>query len=167
MKSICICITFFLLSLSASEHQFPWSKNRKLTWEDFKGKPVKSNFAAALTFTDIQINASLIDGQLNVEVNNYFDSKLSWTKNKESASLLAHEQLHFDITELYTRKIRKKLKEIISEEAIRNGTVNKESSKLLKEWKEFQLQYDSETNHGVLANKQKEWELKVQNLLAN
>ena len=167
MKSILIAITFFLASLGTSDDQFPWTKGRKLTWADFKGKPVKSNFAAALTFTDIQINASLIDGQLNVEVKNYFDSKLSWTKNKESTSLLAHEQLHFDITELYTRIIRKKMKEIISEEAIRNGTLNKESSKLLKEWKEFQLQYDSETNHGVLSNKQKEWEQKVQRLLEN
>lgn len=167
MKCILIGLTIFLCSLSTSEQQFPWSQNRKLTWADFKGKPVKSSPAAALTYTDIQINASLIDNKLSVEVKNYFDSKLSWTKNKESSSLLAHEQLHFDITELYTRMIRKKLNDIISEEAIRNGTINKESDKLLKEWKEFQLKYDSETNHGLLANKQNEWEQKVKTLLAN
>lgn len=167
MKYICIVLAIFLCSLTANEPQFAWNEKRKLTWGDFKGKPVKSNSAAALTYTDIQIAASLIDGKLSVEVKNYFDSKLSWTKNKESSSLLAHEQLHFDITELYTRKIRKKLNDIISEEAIRSGTINKESDKLLKEWKEFQLKYDSETNHGVLANKQKEWEQKVKNLLLN
>jgi len=167
MKSLFIALTLFFISFLSSENQFSWDKNRKLTWSDFKGKPVKNHSAAALTYTDIQINASLIDGQLKVEVKNYFDPKLSWTKNKESSSLLAHEQLHFDITELYTRIIRKRLNEIISEESIRNGTINKESSKLLTEWKEFQLKYDSETKHGILTNKQKEWEQKVQALLSN
>ncbi len=170
MKILLLAVTFLfnlLGGFSLNETQFPWSKNRKLTWNDFNGKPVKTMSAAALTYTDIQMNASFIDGKASIEVKNYFDSKLSWSKNKTSAQLLAHEQLHFDITELYTRIIRKRLNEIVSEQTIRDGTINTESSKLLKEWRAFQLKYDEETNHGVLLDKQKAWETKVAEMLAN
>jgi hypothetical protein len=154
--------SFFITNEDA---QFPWSNDRKLTWADFKGKPDKLNSASALTYSDIKIGASFIDGKVAVTVQNYFDANLSWSKNKTSASLLAHEQVHFDITEIYTRKIRNKLNSIASEETIRNGTMNKESTILLKEWRAFQKKYDDETNHGIIADKQKEWEQKVVLLL--
>jgi hypothetical protein len=156
--------TFFLSFISNDTH-ITWSTSRKLTWDDFKGKPDKSMSAAALTYTDIHVGASIVDGKTQVLVDNFFDTKLSWSKNKTSVALLAHEQLHFDITELYTRKIRKRLNEIVSEETIKNGSLSKESSKLLKQWKEFQLEYDTETNHGTIPDKQKEWEQKVTILL--
>ena len=158
-------IFYSTILLTSTDNQFSWSKERKLTWDDFKGKPDKLMQAAALTYTDISVNGSLIDGKITMEVKNFFDSKLSWSKNKNSASLLAHEQLHFDITELYTRKIRKELNAIASEKTIKDGTINKMSSKLLKEWKEFQLKYDNETNHGTIAEKQKEWEQRITLLL--
>lgn len=153
------------VSISEDSDQFAWSAERKLTWDDFKGKPTKTNPAAALTFTDIHISASYTNGKINVEVKNFFDKKLSWTKNKTSASLLKHEQVHFDITEVHTRIIRKKLSAIASEKSLQNGSFNKESSKLLKEWHEFQEKYDKETDHGLIAVKQKEWEDKVALLL--
>jgi len=147
------------------EDTFCWQANRKLVWADFKGKPDKLNPATALTYSDIKIGASFINGNVSVTVNNLFESKLSWTKNKTSTALLAHEQAHFDITEIHTRKIRIKLDAIASEETIRNGTLNKESTILLNEWKSFQKRYDDETNHGIILDKQKEWEEKVRMLL--
>ena len=167
---IFIQILFSLLfcptnSASTDSDQFAWSAAYKLTWDDFKGKPNKTNPAAALTFTDIHINASYSNGKIDVVVKNFFDKNLSWTKNKTSASLLKHEQTHFDITEIYTRIIRKKLSAIASEKTLQNGSFNKESSKLLKEWHEFQQKYDKETDHGLIVSKQKEWEDKVALLL--
>jgi hypothetical protein len=162
LLSLIFCSPFFITNDTT---QFSWSVDRKLIWSDFKGKPDKLNPASALTYSDIKIGASFIDGKVAVTVQNFFDTKLSWSKNKTSTTLLAHEQVHFDITEIYTRKIRIKLNTIASEETIRNGTLNKESSSLLKEWKAFQKKYDDETNHGIIADKQKEWEEKVAMLL--
>jgi hypothetical protein len=161
-----LILTLFLYSTILSDsNTFSWTKDRKLLWSDFLGKPDKLNPAAALTYTDIKMNASLNNNEITISVENVFNKNLSWSKNKNSASLLAHEQLHFDITEIYTRKIRLKLNEIATAETMQNGTLNKESSMLLKEWKLFQNQYDEETKHGTLIDKQKEWQLKVQNLL--
>ena len=175
IKDVMSLIVHILLSgifycsffISNESEQFSWSMARKLTWTDFKGKPDKLNPATALTYSDIKIGVSFIDGNITVTVDNLFDTKLSWTKNKTSTALLAHEQAHFDITEIYTRKIRIKLNAIASEETIRNGTLNKESTILLNEWKSFQKKYDDETNHGIILNKQKEWEEKVRMLLKN
>ena len=45
-----------------------------------------------------------------VEVDTYFDCQLSYFKNNKDQSLvLNHEQLHFDITEVYARKFIKRL----------------------------------------------------------
>lgn len=38
-----------------------------------------------------------------------FNKSKSWIKNNKSQNLLVHEQVHFDIFEVYTRKIRKEL----------------------------------------------------------
>ena len=162
LLSTIFCSTFFI---SKENAQFSWTEDRRLTWADFKGKPDKQYPATALTYTDIRIEASSVDGKVMVTVQNFFDTKLSWSKNKTSSALLAHEQAHFDITEIYTRKLRIKLNKIVSEETIRNGTLNKESTIILNEWKSFQKEYDDETNHGIITNKQKEWEEKVAMLL--
>ena len=164
-KLFAIICLITLASFIFNQDKFPWTANRKLVWSDFNGKPDKSNPASALTYSDINIGASFIDGKISVDVQNYFDDELSWTKNKTSNQLLAHEQLHFDITELYTRIIRKRMNEIASKETIQNGSFNKESSKLLQQWNDYQLKYDKETNHGVNSEKQKQWESLVQKQL--
>lgn len=151
-----------LLAFKSDSDQFSWSAERRLIWADFKGKPVASMQAAALTYSDISVKASSDDnGLVQVSVINFFDKNKSWTKNKTSAELLAHEQLHFDITEVYTRKLREKLNAIANPDAIRSGKFAKESSKIMKEWKECQNNYDNETDHGTVASKQSEWQKKV------
>lgn len=45
-----------------------------------------------------------------VDVYAYFSPRQSWYhKDMADDHLLSHEQLHFDITELYARKLRKKI----------------------------------------------------------
>jgi hypothetical protein len=160
---LCCCL---FLSFVQEDNRITWTEERRLSWDDFKGNPVASNPAAALTYTDIKTSAqSDGNGVVTVMVNNYFDKQLSWTKNKISKELLAHEQLHFDITEVYTRLLREKLTSIATPEAIRSGKFNRESNKILTDWKQCQNKYDNETNHGTLAEKQKEWEEKIHSML--
>ena len=95
--------TLFLYStISTDSHTFAWTKDRKLAWSDFKGKPDKANQSAALTYTDIKISASLENDIITINVTNLFNGNLSWSKNKNSEALLAHEQVHFDIMIIIT-----------------------------------------------------------------
>ena len=67
-----LCCLF--LSFIREDKRITWTEERRLSWEDFKGNPVESNPAAALTYTDIKTSAqSDGNGIVTVVVNNYFD----------------------------------------------------------------------------------------------
>ncbi|TPG38197.1 DUF922 domain-containing protein [Flavobacterium pectinovorum] len=85
-----------------------WDKNRKLTWEDFKGMPDGSDsLIVAGTTSTIKFEYSTTKNMItNYKLVSIFIKSKSWSITN-SIQLLAHEQLHFDITELYARKIRK------------------------------------------------------------
>ena len=91
----------------------------------------------------------------------FFDKSKSWTKAADNKELLAHEQLHFDITELFTRKLRKKLSEL-------NDPCGKDSKKVqgiydknFEELNRYQIRYDKETEHSMIETTQKTWEEKI------
>lgn len=85
-----------------------WSSNRKLIWEDFMGIPDTHNsILVASTHSGISFKITLVKNSIPIiNVKSYFIKSLSWKKIKNKL-ILTHEQLHFDINELYARKIRK------------------------------------------------------------
>ena len=89
-----------------------WSKNRPLTWDDFKGPPtpVRTHNRAGTGMTIQYISMKNIYGQVEINPLCYFQKCRSWTNTNDSKTL-DHEQLHFDIQELYTRKLRKSYSE--------------------------------------------------------
>lgn len=95
----------------SKENYVYWSDSRKLTWEDFQGKPLGSNENYG---TEIHLyNPATVDkahlfSTANLTSICVFDKKHSWV-NKKNASddLLLYNQVIFNIYELYTRKLRK------------------------------------------------------------
>ncbi len=97
------------------EKEIEWTANRKLTWEDFKGNPktfTNSNTAAE-TYCGFGFQTNRVTMFKNAKIFtlNSFNTNLSWIRpdQKNSADLLEHEQGHFDLCEVYTRQLRKKL----------------------------------------------------------
>nr|WP_294938398.1 hypothetical protein [uncultured Flavobacterium sp.] len=91
-----------------NDDQILWDSSRKLVWEDFKGDVDASMpKIEALTASIIEVSSSYYENEVpKFNVYSYFVKSKSWTKT-DSESTLEHEQLHFDITEIYARKIRK------------------------------------------------------------
>lgn len=152
-------------SFIQEEEQLAWSEN-KLTWADFKGDPDYSTGAAATTSSGIsyKLSATLKNDELDVDckVVCYFFPQNSWYKpDKVNKIILAHEQLHFDITELHARKFRK-----ILEEREFTKDVKKEIRRIYatinREVKRMQSNYDAESDFSRNLEKQKEWEVFVQ-----
>jgi hypothetical protein len=87
----------------------------------------------------------------------------SWSKDKKSNSLLKHEQLHFDIAELTTRKLRQAYSTHVSYDieatSLFIDSVFNRYSKI--EFDSINALYDTETNHGIIETKQKVWETKI------
>ena len=96
----------------------------------------------------------------------FFDISKSWTKDPENKALLEHEQLHFDITELFTRKLRKQLSELKDPCGKDSGKIQTIYDRNFEEMNKYQQRYDQETEHSVKELVQKGWEEKVKRELA-
>ncbi|MEP3571107.1 MAG: DUF922 domain-containing protein, partial [Flavobacteriaceae bacterium] len=98
---------------------------------------------------------------LDFEVNAYFYPNESWYKPKICDDIiLSHEQLHFDISELFARKMRAKLKRTSFSDNVK-AEIRKIYRETLKELKDFQELYDWETNFSRNTEKQLEWNKKI------
>lgn len=138
----------------------PWNEFYKLQWYDFQGKPGEEARGDAGTAVQIKAKPYLVKKEVRYEVDAFFNRKKSWARD-QSPSLLAHEQLHFDIAELYARKIRKKIKELQRNNVNDIKTFNAAIEELLAESNRIDIQYDAETLHGGLSRKQAEWTARI------
>ncbi len=118
IKNVIIILLLATQLVISQEEKTPWLKEKKLTWADFKGNPDTNNPFDAVTSSEISYRSSVkvINNkkEINYIVQSYFIPNKSWVikKSLTNLDLLAHEQLHFDITELYARKFLQKLKKL-------------------------------------------------------
>jgi len=175
MRFVLLILSFFvgLTFSNAQNHEkfetyIIWKPNEKLVWSDFKAKPKPNGYESALTASSIELayESSSEKKGFEIQVLCKFYPLMSWSvKSKQSDYILAHEQLHFDITELYARKLRKALKEKITKSS-QTALANKIWQDIMREWNLVQNQYDTETQHSLKEFKQKQWETKIQEELA-
>ncbi|CAI2767896.1 hypothetical protein [Flavobacterium collinsii] len=107
---LCCSMTNFAIEKKNNDEndEILWSKSKKLVWEDFKGIPdTVGSIMLAETTSTIKFEYNVTNNVLtSYKIESIFIKSRSWTITNDM-QLLAHEQLHFDITELYARKIRK------------------------------------------------------------
>jgi hypothetical protein len=159
---------FFLMSLCASSAAFSqaskslleWNEYYRLSWEDFQGKAADGTFGDAGTAVHIKARPFYSGKEIKYDVYAYFNREKSWARDT-SASLLAHEQLHFHIAELYARKIRKKIDALAAQGVNDIDVFNAAIKQILTESNEADEQYDLETLHGALPKKQAAWTVKI------
>lgn len=142
-----------------------WNPNIRLTWADFKGKVPPAAVPAATTASGISYtySANLLHHEvhLDYEVNAYFYPNESWYKPEVcDENTLSHEQLHFDISELFARKMRDRLERTSFSDDVK-AEIRKIYKEILEELKDFQDQYDWETNFSRNREKQMEWNQKI------
>lgn len=138
-----------------------WSSKIKLSWSDFKSQDRKIQDAGS----SVGLSISYIRKKNNVTFNVYsiFEKYHSYVFLK-SDYLLNHEQLHFDIVELYAKKLRKKFLLLKEKKAHFNDYIlvfKKIKDSLDKE----QNQYDCETSHSKNKVVQMKWNKIILNKL--
>lgn len=165
-KGIFSSILFLLFGFSGfaqlTDERMPWQEE-PLKWSDFRGTPDPSNPFHANTGSGISYSYSIrtsgTETEFNYEVISYFIPQNSWVKpGKTSEHLLAHEQLHFDITELHARKLRAYLEKV----DVNSKNLKKELESLYrqteKERAEMQKKFDMETRHSQNRELQAGWQ---------
>lgn len=170
---ICLLFCWGALQLEAQvqlkKHQIAYDTNYLLVWDDFitKRKPPSSPEAAEAAL-NLYFSAYYHEdsGRYVLEVVAAFDRKLSWVrKDAKNDAVLNHEQLHFDIEELFARKLRKAFFEQI--QSVQD--IEKKAEKLLKQYSRdlarMQKAYDKETHHGLNKAAQQSWDQKIRSEL--
>lgn len=142
-----------------------WRPDSLLKKEDFKSRPKPSGrlgFAAVGIF----LYPNEDSGELVFCVEALFIKSKSYV-TKYSEYVLKHEQLHFNICELYARKLRKKISET-NFKKVKNLTneMQKLYVKINEEYNKAQDKYDEETEHGLNSVKQKMWEESIEKQLS-
>ncbi|GAA4892024.1 hypothetical protein GCM10023311_15560 [Flaviramulus aquimarinus] len=178
MVKLILLLVFIILgyhSFSQEDNNtMPWNASNKLEWKDYKGTLNPEIIAYASTSYKIDIIPENVIVDLNDYIVNYQDLTVvanfyknhSWTVSND-VELLNHERLHFDIAELFARKIRKRFSELKNSGEKRFARYQNEYNALWQSCRVFQKKYDSETNHGAKKNESGIWYKKVAALLEN
>ena len=147
-----------------TEDAIPWTVERLLTWDDFKSPPKTGTDAVASTSTTLGLNYILKDGKLEYEITCNFSKKRSWGLVKTDY-ILAHEQAHFDITELYARKLHQQLMAYTPNRKTFQKDINTIYENVVKGKEAFQKLYDAETDHSRRRVRQEEWLVRIDDML--
>ena len=90
-----------------------------------------------------------------------FDKENSWKRDVRTAELLAHEQLHFDLAELYARKMRKHFALLPNACALSTDEVAAQAREIQDAWGAREELYDVESEHSRNRPEQLRWEAMV------
>jgi hypothetical protein len=148
-----------------------YDSERKLEWDDFKGKPVDSSPAAAITESGFGYKMSMqsINRKTNVVITVfcYFNKRHSWVKkDMDTEYALLHEQHHYDITYINACLFIQKLKEARFNPANYDYLVEKIHDESFKALEKMQDDYDGQTSNGRINRMQIVWNRKIDQQLA-
>jgi hypothetical protein len=150
--------------VQSCEKEFSWSKDRKLIWSDFRGIIPKfaSDVTAATISCEIGFETSSVSSDnddLKIHVYNKFSKNESWSRREDqNAEVLNHEQGHFDLCELFTRKLRERLSNLSFNMNTMKGALRSVYDQTLADYRATQELYEAETHHGVNPQQQARWD---------
>jgi len=160
-----------LLSDMAPHHGMPWSATRPLRWSDFQGAPRRGGDEAARTAYGIYYAWKCRGRAFEFRAVAAFHTQESWVQPAvagdiaEGPRTLAHEQTHFDIAEVYARRMRRHFRELAEPCAQSDADLAAGAVRLLDEEKAMQRRYDAETAHGLRRTQQAAWETEIRRQL--
>jgi hypothetical protein len=156
-------------SLSAScqgneEQMIAWKESRPLTWDDYKGRPDTNSDAAASTSTFLKVEFHVSQGEFSYSIQCAFSPAQSWGRSK-TPGILKHEQGHFDITEVFARKLHQQLVAYRFNPSSYKTDLSQIYNTITREKEKFQDQYDRETDHSRKPEEQEKWSRKIAGML--
>ena len=179
---------FFILAvfgtcLAADQGGIPWDQKRPIEWSDFLGTPPDRPMAEA-AMIDMRVSWRVqyvvsYDPGLGgwrgrvtpelVEVSNTMDPFGSWViSDKADPALLDHERRHFDLNEVYARRLLGELARVSAsgrsaDEVKRRlkARINETADRVLSTLAGMQELYDGETAHGTDPSAQAFWDSRI------
>jgi hypothetical protein len=152
----------------AAKGALRWSKDRRLVMTDFHGTPpANTGQEGAHTEYTIIAGARCNGRSFEYQVAAAVLPAQSWmapelrTSPTIAAQTLSHEQTHFDLSEVFARKIRRRFAELYDPCGQSETALQAVSDALIKDEAREQVRYDEETNHGRTPTSQSDWDRQV------
>jgi hypothetical protein len=170
-KTLCVFALACLFIVPNDDEVISWRDDIKLTWNEFKGVPKTNMSAVAVTASGITFEFSVRETNSRIvsfdsQVYAHFYPNKSWyIKEQGDNHILAHEQLHFDITELYARKFRKQISQLKVTNNIKSE-LRQLHLNINKEVAVTQNLYDLESDNSVNREFQAKWNVYIKRELA-
>lgn len=145
------------------EKEITWTTGRQLVSADFKAErsPLPASGLGAVSDCGISFSSSAANAfaKVRFSVQAIFTTGRSWIhpEHAQDKDLLNHEQKHFDLCELYARKLYKELLDA----GLTAATIQQANNifkTVYNEYNERQYKYDSETEHGTNLEEQTKWD---------
>lgn len=149
-----------------AEGSLIWSP-RRLTWKEFHGTPRLRTATAAQTSSGVTYIVECRGKQFDYAVLATFSPVESWVRpdiplnRTASPRTLKHEQAHFDVTELFARKLRKAFESVTDICPDHPKDARKLFDRFSREAQHTQDQYDDETAHGMALDSQARWSREI------
>jgi len=159
-RIVFLLVTFFVGQGAFSQEILVWDSAVKLTWGDFQGKVDSSSPYSASTVSGIVYKFRFSGDGYSDSIKAVFYRKESWVRVPKDGALF-HEQGHFDITEIFARKLRKRLQSFVP----KRGSLGQQLKKLYDEVEAERVAmenlYDTETKHSADGERQAEWNERI------
>ncbi len=176
-----IGLVAFTATSGGSDPGIPWSEARPLTWDLFQATPpadaVHRSEAAAIHMTirwyasySVTSRGGMWTGHVeSVTITNTVEPSLSWVVTEAADDdVLRHEQAHFDLNEVYRRKLEALLPCIQAQGVTQEGTIgalnaalHQKANEVLAQLEAAQARYDEESDHGNDPGGQARWEAQI------
>tara|TARA_B110000902_G_scaffold257354_1_gene325377 strand:+ start:905 stop:1414 length:510 start_codon:yes stop_codon:yes gene_type:complete len=150
-----------------------WSESQQFDWGMFKEKRAGYEFIKAMTHSGISYEVDVKEGLIVLNVEAYFIYGKSWVmKGYKKPHLLAHEKIHFDISEIFKRRLDKLCDRyrVDYDTFIKRDyqeALQRDFDIIFDEMDKYQREYDEDTSHGTISFKQKKWEKDIREALKN
>lgn len=187
--ALLLCVVSVLAATETESTRITWDRAYPITWRLFQGTPPADashrTESAAIhmtirwhaSYSVSSISGTNWTGQVeSIIVTNTMEPTFSWVvPAKAHASVLRHEQLHFDLNEVYGRKLECLLLRTATcigtteQDAVNllNESLHQTADTVLQKLSEMQTLYDSETSHGNNSAEQARWEGLIDKWLAS
>ncbi|MFC3157445.1 hypothetical protein SAMN05443633_10852 [Chryseobacterium arachidis] len=158
-----IFVACFLVSNALFGQKIIWNENVKLNWSNFKSKVNHRSGGNVVAYTNCgwaysYVKSSNPKAPIEIEIQTVFNEDKSWKDTKRiNDYVLLHEQKHFDVAEVFSRKLRKEVSEKIKTGADFDKYFQAIYNRILREYQNFQKAYDGETRNGIVEEKQSEY----------
>jgi hypothetical protein len=145
-----------------------WTDTTKLSWDDFHGQPTKEakGNSEIIIQSPANFKKATFLNPASTTVECYVDKKASWVKKSQAKpQLLFYNQTLFDLYELYSRKLRKKLAETTFGIEDPTGVFDTIYQTHTADLSKAATQYRTESGMGTKNKMIKEWSEKIANEL--